>query len=249
MLKAALIGFYNLRENTWETVEKLSKWGYKAIEHGGFLLNGDVGENLKKLTDYDMKVLSTSADVDGFKNNIDDIIKKAHTIGVKNVICFWSDPQNYEQAVEIAEIFDKAGETLRREGLTLCYHNHDHEFKKNFNGVKYFDLLMAMTSPENVSLNLDIGWVAVGGENSAELVRRLGSRIKLMHFKDFYDLDKRDSFTALGTGKVDIQGMIVEADKLGIDYITVEQDFVRNLNCDDTVLLSYLILKESGLVE
>ena len=249
MLKAALIGFYNLRENTWETIGKLSKWGYRAIEHGGFLFNGDVEENLKKLADYNMEVLSTSADADGFKNNIDNIIKQAKKIGVKNVICFWSDPESYEQAVEIAEIFDKAGEILRGEGLTLCYHNHDHEFRKSFNGVKYFDLLMSMTAPENVSVNLDIGWVAVGGENSTELIKRLGSRIKLMHFKDFYDLNNRGSFTALGTGKVNIQNRIAEADKLGLEYITVEQDTLRNLNVDDTVLLSYLTLKESGLVE
>jgi len=249
MLKVALIGFYDLRENTWETVGKLSKWGYKAIEHGAFLLRGNVEENLKKLAEYDMKVLSISSDLDGFKNNIDDIISKAKLIGVKYVICFWSDPRDYGQAVEIAETFNKAGETLRREGLTLCYHNHDHEFRKTFNGVKYFDLLMSLTSPENVALNLDIGWVTVGGENAVGLVRRLDKRIKLMHFKDFYDLDNRNSFTALGTGKVDIQSLLAEADKIGVEYITVEQDVLRNLNGDDTVLLSYLTLKESGLVE
>ena len=250
MLKAALIGFYNFRESDpWETVKKLKGWGYKALEHGGFLFSGDVKENLRKLSELNFSVLSTSADLDGFQNNLDDIISKAKAINVKYVNCFWSDPQSYSQALEISEIFEKAGAKLRKEDLFLCYHNHDHEFKKSFNGVKYFDLLMANTSPENVALNLDIGWVSVGGENVPEVVRRVKDRIKLMHFKDFYDLNNRDSYTSLGTGKVRIQDLLAEADKIGIEYVTVEQDVLRNLNADDTVLLSYLTLKESGLVE
>jgi len=251
MLKAALIGFYNMRgeNDPWETIEKLSKWGYKALEHGGFLFKGDIDENLKKLAEYNFSVLSISTDIDGLKNNLDDIISKAKAIKVKNVICFWSDPKNFEEAVETAKIFDTAGEKLRSEGLYFCYHNHDHEFRKIFNGAKYFDILMAHTSPENVYLDLDVGWVTVGGEDAVEVIRRVKDRIKLLHFKDFYDLNDRNSFTALGTGKVKIQDILAEADKLGIEYITVEQDVLHTLNTDDTVLLSYLTLKESGLVE
>ena len=251
MLKAALIGFYDMKgeNDPWATIEKLSNWGYKALEHGGFLLKGDVNENLKKLSDMNFSVLSISTDNNGLQNNLDDIISKAHAIKVKNVINFWTDPQSYDEAMQIAELFEQAGEKLRKEGLNYCYHNHNHEFRKIFNGAKYFDLLMAHTSPENVCLNLDIGWVSVGGENTVEVIRRVKDRIKLMHFKDFYDLNDKNSFTALGTGKVKIQEILAEADKLGIEYITVEQDILRNLNADDTVLLSYLTLKESGLVE
>jgi sugar phosphate isomerase/epimerase len=251
MLKAALIGFYGMRKENdpWETIKKLSGWGYKALESGYFLLHGDVGENLKKLAEYDFSVLSVSTDIGGLKDNLGDIAAKAEAVRVKNVVCYWSDAQNYGEALENAKIFDKAGEKLRGEGLSLCYHNHDHEFKKSFGGAKYFDILMAHTSPENFYLDLDAGWASVGGENAVELVKRTRDRIKLMHFKDFYDLGDRNSFTALGTGKVKIQEILAEAAKTGIEYVTVEQDIVRNLNVDDTVLLSYLTLKESGLVE
>jgi len=252
MLKAALIGFYNTRESDpWEIIGKISGWGYKALENGGFLLKGDIKENLKKLADMDFAVLSLASDMDGFKNNLGQIVSNAHSIGVKNINCYWSDAQSYEQALEIAGDFNNIGEALRKEGLFLCYHNHEHEFKKSFNGVKYFDLLMANTSPENVSLNLDLGWATMGegAENVPALINRVKDRIKIVHFKDFYDLDKRESFTALGTGKVKIQELITEVAQIGIEYITVEQDLLRNLNADDTVLLSYLTLKESGLVE
>ena len=251
MLKASLIGFYNTRESDpWEIIKKISGWGYKALEHGGFLLKGDVNENVKKLADLDFKVLGISSDIDGLKNNFNKIVDDAGSIGVKNIICYWSDAQSYGEALDIAGKLEEAGGNLSKAGLNLCYHNHEHEFKKSFNGTSFFDLLMAHTS--NLYLDLDCGWatMGVGVENMPALLERLKDRIKLVHFKDFYDLNYRESFTALGTGKVDIQGLLKEVDKHGFaEYITVEQDVVRNLNTDDTVLLSYLTLKESGLVE
>jgi len=251
MLKAALIGFYNMREiDPWEIVKKISGFGYKALEHGGFLFKGDVKENMQKLADSDFAVLTLSSDLDGFKNNPGQIIENAHSIGVNNITCYWSDAQNFRQASETAAALDKAGEIFRREGLYLCYHNHDHEFKKSFNGVKFFDILMAQTSPENVYLNMDLGWATMGEgpDNMPALIGRVKDRIRLVHFKDFYDLNNRDSFTTLGTGRVKIQELIAETAKTTVEYITVEQDALRNLNADDTVLASYLTLKESGLV-
>ncbi|MCL2159989.1 MAG: sugar phosphate isomerase/epimerase [Oscillospiraceae bacterium] len=249
MFKAALIGFYSLRENDpWQIIEKLAAFGYKALENGEFLLKGDAGENLKKLADYDFSVLSVASGLDGLQNKIDEIAKKAEAIGVDKVVCYWSDAQNGEEALKTAELLDAAGKRLREVGLCLCYHNHDHEFKKRFEGARYFDILMENTSPQNLSLCFDAGWASVGGENAPETVERLGDRIKLLHFKDFYDLENRNSFTALGTGKVDIGGLLLASAKTGAEFITVEQDVLRNLNTDDTVLLSYLHLKESGLV-
>jgi len=251
MLKAALIGFYNLRreENAWDIIKKLSNWGYRALENGSFLLKGDVNENLKIMADMNFSALSLAVDFKDLKNDLDETIAKMRAIQVNKLCCYWSDAQNFSEAVEIAGVLEKAGEKLSGENMFLCYHNHDHEFKKSFNGVKFFDILLSHTSPENVYFNLDVGWASFGVENVSDLVRTLNSRIKILHFKDFYDFNKRDSFTALGTGKVKIQDLIVAANDIGMDYITVEQDVCRNLNCDDTVLLSYLTLKESGLVE
>ena len=251
MLKASLVGFYNLNEpGPWEIIKKISNWGYKALEHGGFMLKGDVKENVKKLSDLDFAVLTLSADVEGLKNDLGKAIANAHEIGVQYITCYWSDAQDYAQAAEIAAILDKAGENLRREGLRLCYHNHDHEFKKSFNGVKFFDILLAETSPENVYLNIDLGWATLGEgpDNVPALIERVKDRIKLTHFKDFYDLNDRNSFTALGTGKVRVRDFLDGIAKTSVEYVTVEQDTLRNLNADDAVLASYFTLKESGSV-
>ena len=249
MLKASLIGFYDFKDDPWGTIEKLSKWGYKAYESASFLLDGDTDANIAKLESCGMRALSIGAELWELDTKLDEVIAKAHRAKVEYVCCYWSDAQTYEEALGVARILERAGEQLRWEKLCLCYHNHDHEFRRSFHGVRYFDILLANTSDDNLCLNLDIGWVTVGGEDVPALMKRLGSRIKLMHFKDFYDLGDRASFTTLGTGKVDIQGLLKAADELGIEYISVEQDTLRNLDCDSTVLCSYLTLKESGLVE
>jgi len=258
MLKAALVGFYNMHEgNPWEIIKKLSGWGYKAYESAHFLLDGNVKENLKKLADLDFSALSIGLgryDIGKYDpgEKLEKAIEDAQTVGVKYINCYWSGPQSYDEALETAEDFNNAGEKIRAAGLTFCYHNHEHEFKDSFNGVRYFDLLMANTSPENFCLVLDLAWatLGVGTESVPELIHRVKDRIKLAHFKDLYDFGDRNSFTALGTGKVDIHGLVKEiGNNTDVEYVTVEQDQLRNLNADDTVLLSYLTLKESGLVE
>ena len=52
---------------------------------------------------------------------------------------------------------------------------------------------MAETSPENVFLNIDLGWATVGDgpDNVPALIGRVKDRIRLTHFKDFYDLNDR----------------------------------------------------------
>jgi hypothetical protein len=52
-----------------------------------------------------------------------------------------------------------------------------------------------------------------------------------------------------GTGVVNIGDSIRAACEIGgVEWMTVEQDQLRNLNAFETVLVSYLNLKEAGLV-
>jgi sugar phosphate isomerase/epimerase len=65
--------------------------------------------------------------------------------------------------------------------------------------------------------------------------------------KDFCDINERNSFTALGTGIVDFNSALQAAKATGVEWAVVEQDRLRNLSAWDTVITSYLNLKERGL--
>ena len=84
-------------------------------------------------------------------------------------------------------------------------------------------------------------------------------RIACLHVKDFYDLQKpwkmvekdpssKEGFTAVGTGVVNITGVLKELDRQSVEYACVEQDIMRNLNPREALTMSYLAMKESGYV-
>ena len=68
-------------------------------------------------------------------------------------------------------------------GLEFCYHNHGYEFQPYEQGT-YYDYIVSHTNPEFVSFELDILWAFHPGADPAALLKKYGSRIKLMHVKD-----------------------------------------------------------------
>ena len=109
-------------------------------------------------------------------------------------------------------------------------------------------MLAANTNPDALKFVIDTAWVTYGGEDVVRVVKRFGHRIAALHVKDLWRLDEKDQFTAIGTGVNDIQGAVRAVTENGVEWIVIEQDKLRNLNAFDTLTLSYLYLKEVGLV-
>jgi sugar phosphate isomerase/epimerase len=76
----------------------------------------------------------------------------------------------------------------------------------------------------------------------------MAGHIPAIHVKDLYSLSERGQFTAVGTGVVKVKESIAAANETGVDWVVVEQDRLRNLTPFETITVSYLNLKEAGLV-
>jgi sugar phosphate isomerase/epimerase len=138
---------------------------------------------------------------------------------------------------------------MAAEGLKLCYHNHDHEFKKTYNGLYALDILAEHTDPKSLYFRLDIAWITLGGADPAHILRKMAGRVPAIHIKDVYGTDEIGKWTAVGTGVVNINDSIRAASEMGgVEWMTVEQDKLRNLTPFETVTASYLNLKEAGLI-
>lgn len=123
---------------------------------------------------------------------------------------------------EIAEVLNTAGEAARRQGLTLCYHNHAFELEP-LEGQVPLDLLMQSTDPELVRLQMDVYWMTRGGRNPAAEIRRLGSRVASLHLKDMDDTPER-GITSVGRGTVDFRAVLAAAADAKVRDYFVEQD-------------------------
>ena len=70
----------------------------------------------------------------------DKAVEDAKAAGVQYMVCAWLSPAergNIDHYKLLAERLNKAGETCKKAGIQLCYHNHDFEFEKKQWGAAF----------------------------------------------------------------------------------------------------------------
>ena len=236
------------KEDFWGTMRRVAEIGYQGIEAVAQLLEGDVAANLERFHDLGLQVLATSASRERLRDSLDEVVAEAKALESPRVSVWWGPCESKEQLLGDAELYNAAGARLAAEGIKLCYHNHEHEFKTTFDGLYALDLLAAHTDPKAVWFELDIAWVTFGGEDPAKVLRRMAGRVPAIHVKDLWGLEERGRFTAVGTGVVKVREAVQAAIETGVEWAVVEQDTLRNLTAFETITVSYLNLKEAGLV-
>jgi sugar phosphate isomerase/epimerase len=249
--KPGLIGIVgdDMKKDFWAAAQRIAEIGYRGIESGeGHLLSGDPAENIRRLHGLGLRVLTVTAMRERLRDDLPKVIADAKALQCDRVSCWWAPCDSRESVLQDAELYNRTGKILAAEGIKLCYHHHDHEFRNAFNGVTAFDILADHTDPAACWLYVDIAWAAFGGVDPVSLIRRLGARVPALHVKDLHGLDERGKFTTVGTGVVDVVGSVRAAIECGIEWAVVEQDKLRNLTAWDTATVSYLNLKEAGLI-
>ena len=119
-------------------------------------------------------------------HDVETICAAAADFGVSLVIDPWVDPDRWTTAASIAGVAAELADAARvaaTHGVTIGYHNHWFELEQRFDGRSGLELLADHLPPE-VVLEVDTYWAAVGGEDPAALVGRLGSRVVALHLKD-----------------------------------------------------------------
>lgn len=128
-------------------------------------------------------------------------------------------------AVEgFADRMNAAATDLADEGLTLGYHNHDHEFQTVGDGTVAYDVF-AEALDDDVHLQLDVGWVRTGGADPIQYVIDYADRIGSIHMKNMLDGD----FTEIDEGIVGMRGVATAARRAAdVDYLIYEYDQAPN---------------------
>jgi sugar phosphate isomerase/epimerase len=105
--------------------------------------------------------------------------------------------------------------------LRFGFHNHWSELAELDDGDTVLDKLRAL--PEQLWLELDLGWVwEAGADPVAELERTTG-RCPLVHVKDFRVRGTRED-CPVGDGEVGYERVLPVAVRSGAEWLVVEQD-------------------------
>jgi sugar phosphate isomerase/epimerase len=126
----------------------------------------------------------------------------------------------------------KAGEACRKAGLGLAYHAHAFEYEA-IGGVRPIDVLLD-TPKDLLGLELDTFWASIAGVDPVKMVETHAGRVPLVHLKDKargtpvqYDEGKvpHEAFKEIGQGEIDYARFLPAAEKAGVKYYYVEQDY------------------------
>jgi sugar phosphate isomerase/epimerase len=147
-----------------------------------------------------------------------DALSFAESVGFRWMVVSGNKTETTESMLEATRTYSQIGRKCREAGVGFAYHNHNWELSNN---AEILDVLVQNTEPEEVSLVLDIAWAHLGGIPFADLLERYGTRIAYLHIKDV----SGERFCELGTGDVDLDSVLRQADAHGIEWLVVEQDY------------------------
>ena len=225
---------HSFQKDVPATLDTIKKLGVTNIEFSN--LFGKTAIELRKLLDErGMRCTSFGVGYADLVNKTNEVGQNAKTLGASFVRVAWiphDGPFTIETTKKAVEDFNAAGKILKETfGLSFCYHNHGYEFQPYEKGT-YFDYIVANTNPAYVNFELDILWAFHPGADPAALLKKYGPRFKLMHVKDlrkgvvgdFSGSTSVENDVALGTGQIDIAGVIKAAKKSGIEHYYIEDE-------------------------
>src|SRR5580658_2602391 len=155
------------------------------------------------------------------KENYQELADNAAEGGLSYLVCS-SIPVNTMDEIKTAvDVFSKAGEACKKNGVQFAYHNHVTEFDA-VEGVRPFDYILGNTDKDLVKMELDLAWATKAKQDPVELFKLHPGRYPLWHVKD---LDKEKMQPAeVGSGVVEFKRIFDNAKESGVKYFFVEQD-------------------------
>ncbi len=208
------------------TLHRLRQAGYEAVQVSGM---GPIPEEelVRILAGEGLVCCATHESSAVIRENPQAVVERLAKLGCRYTA--YPFPQGVDMGdrasvMQLAADLDRAGAVLRAAGQVLCYHNHQHEFRK-MDGRTVLELILDATRPENLQGEIDTYWVQFGGGDSAAWCERLAGRLPLIHLKDYMiDAENKPVYCEIGAGNLDFPGIVAAAEKSGCEWFIIEQD-------------------------
>ncbi|WP_347548562.1 sugar phosphate isomerase/epimerase [Pseudalkalibacillus hwajinpoensis] len=244
------VQMYTLRNESEKdfvgTLEKVAKIGYDGVEFAGYY-DMSSKELKKVIDDFGLKAASSHTPLDVLESNLSHVIAYQHEIGSNKLVCPFLAPEkrNEEGYSSLIRSLNHIGQECHKEGITLCYHNHDFELDRLSSGKTALETILDETNPEWVKAEFDIYWLTRAGEDPVRWMKRYQDRTPLVHLKDM-TTDGEQFFSELGTGGVDINAVLRQGDQSNVDWWIIEQDKCKRSPFESIeISMNYFLSKHS----
>ena len=236
----------------YESLKRIKSAGYDGIELNGFMIRPTpmIVQYLTKMAGmpvgrggkFDWKRLVEEAgltvtgihtDLGGLEREPENIISEEKKYKTDKIIITGMYRFNYldkNEVKNLAKRLNEAGLMLKKEEITLCYHNHNIEFLKVDGKRTVMDILIEETDDSALDFEADTYWAAEAGVDTIGFLEKLRGRIKLYHINDrgtklskapFTPLLKSDSME-LGYGNMPLKQLVEIALSEKVDAVVLE---------------------------
>lgn len=243
---------YSVREEMGKDVENTLKevknMGYDYVEFAGYF--GKSPREISGLLEkFDLKCSSVHQGYADILKNEEESMEYLKAVKAEYVAIPAMGMENHKGGPgfdKAVEDIKKAAGILKRENISLLYHNHEFEFKK-YRGKFLLDWLFEEISQEHLNTQIDCCWVLFAGYDPALYLKKYENRSPVIHIKDFVcknchiepvsleedigDEEKPKTpedcgfvFKPLGEGILNIPEILKIAAKSGTEYLIVEHD-------------------------
>jgi sugar phosphate isomerase/epimerase len=236
------------------TLAKLAQIGYREVESGKDHDKPKPQEMKEALIRHGLTSPSYHVDWSSLVGpDWQKLIDDNKIVGRTYLVNPWIDeevrnkPDGWKHA---AEILNRAGETAKKSDVQFAYHNHWVEFIPQADGELPYDILLENLDPDLVKMEMDLGWVTVGGQDPVKYFDRYPGRFCMVHIKDVYEVPDAASVRSsrfagenmtiladVGSGVIDWKRIFAHSGKAGIKHYFVEHDNPKD--CMETARVSY----------
>ena len=126
----------------------------------------------------------------------------------------------WKEILDMCLVIQKNAEA---KGFIFSYHNHWAEYDLA-DGIPAMYRILDAPGAEKVFVEPDVCWLTSAGMDPAAYIRKYGSRIKQIHFKDNLEPKNPGTTVPLGNGIVDLKSAFAAAGEINAEWLIYEQD-------------------------
>ncbi len=168
-----------------KTLKQVAEMGYSMVEPAGFF-GHSAAEVKEMMARYGLTVCSTHTPQHVLFDDFDATVAYHKEIGCSDIIIPWGDVYTQEALDAFVDKINHHLPLLKKEGITLHYHNHSAELLPNRDGKIGWLELMERT---DIMFQVDTFWVFNAGLDPVAFIEKYKDRITTVHLKDGIEAD------------------------------------------------------------
>lgn len=204
-----------------DIIELVGETSFEGVEFANRIRKSDIEAVLAALESTELDVVGAHVGDDKVGDDLEETAELYRSLECDTFTIPWQGKEAFdsrEAVSDTAHRLSSIADELDTHGISLGYHNHDHEFV-DLDGVNALDLFLEKV--DGVEFQPDVAHIQKAGHDPVEYLERYSDQISQVHIADC----TADGESAeVGDGIVDLGACVEAGRRNGADWFIYEHD-------------------------